>query len=246
LDFFAPDNFLAAVMDRDAYWLANAPSDGQRAAFLADCAARLSAPRFFATAKAPAQDQARLSLLMDAGFRPVDVNLSFARPVRTAGEIPPQAWPGLVRLARPGDEADVRRISAASLTTSRFHQDLAIGLDAASRVKAEWAGNYFAGKRGQAMAVAEKDGRVAGFLLFIYSGKSLVIDLLSVDEPFRRQGAAAAIIAFAEANLPGFDTLAVGTQSVNTGSVRFYESQGFRYTGASYMLHAHGGSHADR
>ncbi|MDQ7834246.1 MAG: GNAT family N-acetyltransferase [Humidesulfovibrio sp.] len=241
MDFFAPDNFLSAVMDRAAFWLATTPSEDQRPAFLAACAARLRDPRFFGTAKAPAQDQARLSLLLDAGFRPVDVSLSLARVVRTAGEIPPQAWPGLVRLARPEDEADVRRISATSLTTSRFHQDPAIGLDVAARIKAEWAGNYFCGKRGQTMAVAEKDGRVAGFLLFLYSGQSLIIDLLAVDAPFRRQGAAAAIIAFAEANLPGFTTLAVGTQAANTGSVRFYESLGLRYTGSSYVLHAHGG-----
>lgn len=246
MDFFEPDAFLSAVMDRSAFWLAAPPSAELLPAFRPDCAARLADPRFFATAKATVLDVAGLAALVDAGFRPVDVSLSLARPVRVDTSGPTLTWGGQVRFAWPEDEAEVRRIAAASLTTSRFHLDPRITPELAARVKSEWVGNFFRGMRGQAMAVAEKDGRVAGFLLFIYSGETLVIDLLAVDEPYRRQGAGAAIIAFAEVGLAGFSTLAVGTQAANRGSVRFYESQGLRYTGASYVLHAHGGLHAHR
>lgn len=246
MNFFAPDPFLSAAMDRNAFWLSSPPPVEQLPAFWRDCAARLSDPRFFATAKVPVQDVAGLRGLIGAGFVPVDVSLSFARPVRTVKQLPPLAWGGLLRFARPEDEGEVRRISAANLTTSRFHLDPSIAPDLGARIKAEWSGNFFSGRRGQALVVAEKDDRVAGFLLFIHSGQTLVIDLLAVDEPYRRQGAGAAIIAFAEAKLAGFTTLSVGTQAANTGSVRFYETQGLRYTGASYVLHAHGRSNADR
>ena len=246
MDFFAPDEFLSAVMDRAAFVLAAMPTAEQLPIFRGECASRLCDLRFFATAKVPIQDCVGLAALVAFGFRPVDVSLSFARAVRASGEIASQVWSGGVRLARPEDEAEVRRIAAESLTTSRFHLDPTIGLDLAARIKSEWAGNFFSGKRGQAMVVAEKGGQMAGFLLFVYSEKALVIDLLAVDEPYRRQGAGAAIIAFAEANLPGFTTLNVGTQAANTGSVRFYEAQGLRYAGASHVLHAHGGAHAHR
>lgn len=246
MDFFKPDAFLSAVLGKDAYCLVTAPTTGHPSEFLQDCAERMADPRFFATAKAPAQDVAGLAALVLAGFLPVDVNLSFERPFRAKEEVPPQTFLGLVRLAQPKDEAAVRRISAASLTSSRFHLDPAIAPELSSRIKADWAGNYFSGRRGQAMAVAEKDGSVVGFLLLIFSGQTLVIDLLAVDEQHRRQGIGAALIAFAETTLPSFTTLAVGTQAANKGSVRFYESQGLRYTGANYVLHAHGARHAHR
>lgn len=241
MDFFAPDDFLSAVMDREAFWLRLLPTPEQLPAFQSESAARTAEPHFFATAKTPVSDVIMLHALIRAGFAPVDVSLSLSRPLRASADIPPQVWPGQVRPARAEDEPAVRRISAASLTTTRFHLDPALAPTLGARIKAEWAGNFFHGRRGNSMVVAEQGGHVAGFLLCIHSGDTLVIDLLAVDEVFRRKGVAAAILAFAETKLPQFTTLSVGTQAANTGSVRFYESQGLRYAGASYVLHAHGG-----
>lgn len=240
MDLFAPDHFLSAAMGRSAWVLTALPGAEDQREFLRHCAERRADPLFFATAKVPVCDVAGLGRVLAAGFAPVDVSLNLSRPARpqTADS---GGWPGLVRMARPEDEQAVRCISAESLTLSRFHLDPRLGPALGARIKAQWAGNYFSGGRGQGMAVAEAEGRVAGFLLYLLSGGALVIDLLAVDRDFRRRGAGAAMLAFLEsARLPGVERLAVGTQAVNQDSVRFYESQGLRYVGATHVLHAHG------
>lgn len=240
MGFFAPDAFLSALLDRDARRLVAIPGPEDEAGFLEECGRLMRSPLFFATAKVGAHEVAALHRLVRAGFLPVDVNVTLSRAARAGGEFAPQGWNGVVRPARPEDEAQVRRIAAESLVTSRFHLDPLLDREIGPRVKAEWAGNFFCGKRGGSMVVAERDGVVAGFLLLLHVGDALVIDLLAVDSVYRRQGAAAAIVAYAEATITGFAELKVGTQAANQGSVRFYESQGLRYCGASHVLHAHG------
>jgi ribosomal protein S18 acetylase RimI-like enzyme len=245
-DWFAPDAFLSGALDRDAWNLTTVPEAGQAEDFLRACAGKMADPRFFASAHVPVAAVAPLALLVRAGFRPVDTNLRFARPLRAGGTGHAGAWTGTVRLATPRDEPEVRRLAGACLTTSRFHLDPRIPDAQAAMVKSAWAGNFFAGRRGQAMVVAERHGRCAGFLLLLVRGTDLVIDLIAVDAPFRRQGAAAAMLGLAETRPGDCRRLLVGTQAANAGSVRFYESQGFRYDAAASVLHAHGGSNAHR
>jgi ribosomal protein S18 acetylase RimI-like enzyme len=243
MDWFTADPFSSTALGRDAWVLSRHPLPGEEAAFSRECAGRMAAPGFFASAKVPVRDVAGLEVLMRAGFALVDTNLRFERP---AGPGVPSAWSGTIRFAEPRDEAEVRRMAAENLTLSRFHLDPRIGAETAAWLKAEWAGNFFSGRRGHAMAVAEERGGLAGFLLLLASGSDLVIDLVAVDVPFRRRGVAAAMLGFAMSSLPGFGRVLTGTQAANAASVRFYEAQGFRFDAAAHMLHAHGGVHAHR
>jgi ribosomal protein S18 acetylase RimI-like enzyme len=92
--------------------------------------------------------------------------------------------------------------------------------------------------------VAERDSVVAGFLQLLWAGPVLVIDLIAVSPQATRQGHARAMLAFAAANGTGGmrrpEGFRVGTQAANAPSVRLYESLGFRFTDAQFVLHHHG------
>ena len=220
------DAWLSTLLDRPALRLV-AATDGE---------AVLPPGAFFATAKLPAEDVADASFLADAGFRVVDTALTFAA---AASEIPADDGSPL-RIAAPDDRAAVAAIARDGFRFSRFHLDPHIPPALAGRIKAAWAENFFAGRRGDAMIVASVDGAVAGFLQLLKLGNDrLVIDLVAVAARWRGRGLARAMIGRA-ARTMGAAELVVGTQAANTPSIRLYEGLGFRLTGAQLVLHHHG------
>ncbi|WP_096701986.1 GNAT family N-acetyltransferase [Magnetospirillum sp. 15-1] len=194
----------------------------------------------FITAKVACTDMARAFALQDLGFRVVDTALTF-----DAGRLDAPAADPRVRFARPGDEAAVRAVAGQSFLYTRFHLDPVLPDALAHRVKAEWAGNYFGGKRGDGMVVAEVDGAVAGFLQLLWDQQGrLVIDLIATHPRATRRGLARAMIGFAQANGTGDARrptgLLVGTQAANIPSARLYEGLGLKFHGAAQVLHHHG------
>lgn len=193
---------------------------------------------FFATAKLPAHAVAEARRFGDVGFRVVDTALTFAA---AASAISADHHVDL-RMAAPEDRAAVAAIARDGFRFSRFHLDPHIPASLAGRIKAAWADNFFAGRRGDAMVVAVNEGAVAGFLQLLRPASDrLIIDLIAVKAPWRSQGLARAMIGHA-ARAMGAAELVVGTQAANVPSVRLYEGLGFRLTGAQLVLHHHGGS----
>lgn len=226
------DPWLGSVLERRAWRVANGGNGPSLDALNA------RGPQF-ATAKVDAADTAAVAELERFGFRVVDTALTFdARAIQAPGN------DDRARFARPEDEAAVRALAGSAFQFSRFHLDPALPAALAHRVKAEWAGNWFRGARGDGMVVAEDGGRVAGFLQLLWSGDQLVIDLVAVDSHSRGRGLARAMIGFAaergtgDARRPA--AMIVGTQAANIPSVRLYESLGFRLCGSQYVLHHHG------
>ena len=228
-----PDPWLSERLDRPCYSL---PADT-----IVDSALSrtLRRPRIFVTAKIPGDQHIRDRNLQALGFRPIETALSY-----TADRLDAPADDARVRFARDRDEACVREVAATSFRYSRFHLDPAIPQAAANRIKADWAGNFFRGARGDGMVVAEADARVAGFLQLVWSGRRLVIDLIAVAPGAARRGLARAMIGFAAAHGTDDgrrpDGLAAGTQAANIPACRLYESLGFRLTSAATVAHFHG------
>lgn len=226
------DPWLGAVLGRRA-WNA-APGGAAPLSELSKAGAQ------FATAKIDCADTGAALELQDAGFRVVDTALTFEAARADA----PGASPG-VRFARPGDRGAVEGIAGRAFRYSRFHLDPRLPGALADRVKVAWAGNWFAGARGDGMVLAEDAGAVAGFLQLLWNGGTLVIDLVAVRPESARKGLARAMIGFAQANGTGDARrpagLRVGTQAANAPSVGLYESLGFRLRGAKFVLHHHGG-----
>ena len=228
------DPFLAGFLGRPAYTLA---VDGLDADALSQAVERLIAEGAFAQARTGAQDPALAAMLQQAGFRLADTNLILERP---RGGIPEGGPDFLYRGARPEDERAVRQVAETGFRYSRLHLDPRIPREAADAFKGAWAGNFFAGKRGQAMIVAEDQGQVRGFLQLLRKGDLLVIDLVAVAEACRGRGAASGMIGHADSSLDGFSLWRTGTQAANIPSLRLYESLGFRMADAGYVFHFHG------
>ncbi len=112
-------------------------------------------------------------------------------------------------------------------------------MDLANRIKAEWAANFFKGKRGDLMVVARREGRVVGFLQCLKSPDgTLVIDLFATDPNVRREGIATDMIVFG-AEQTGNRGVSIGTQIANTPSINLFEGMGFRIVSAQYVFHFH-------
>ena len=68
----------------------------------------------------------------------------------------------------------------------------------ANKIKEEWVGNFFLGKRGKWMIVVEENSKVVGFLQLLEKNKkTIVIDLIAIEEKKRGKGLAKEMIAYA-------------------------------------------------
>lgn len=225
------DPWLAALLGKPSWRVDTAQRD-------AASLARLAGSASFAYAKVAAADVQVVRQLVANGFYPVDVAVTFEGAAA-------QGSTGSARFAQPADREAVTRIAATTFRYSRFHLDPQIDSRIANAIKAQWAGNYFDGRRGDGMIVAEADGAVVGFLQLLWQAPAaLVIDLIGVSAGHQGRGLARQMIAFAAAQGRGDGRaptlLRVGTQAANTPSIRLYESLGLRLASAQYVLHYHG------
>jgi ribosomal protein S18 acetylase RimI-like enzyme len=191
----------------------------------------------FSYARVPTHDVRTSRLLERGGFHVVDTGITLeSRGLPECGTATTRA-----RLARTEDQAAVEEIARRSFTYSRFHLDPDIPRTLADEIKAQWAGNYFRGQRGDYMVVAECTGHVAGFLQLLNAhGNVLVIDLIAVEKDHRGQGLAEEMIRLAISTCGHPQALRAGTQSANIVSLSLYEKLGFRIVSTSYVLHHHG------
>jgi ribosomal protein S18 acetylase RimI-like enzyme len=226
-----PDAWLSGILGYPA-WRTDNDAAGE------PLSALQAASPVFAYAKLTVGRISAVSQLTDIGFRVVDTALTFD------GVISGAAGDG-VRFAARADRNTVARIAGGAFRFSRFHLDPLMQEGVADTIKSLWAANYFEGKRGDGMVVAERDGRIVGFLQLLRAPQDrLTIDLIGVDPAWQRQGIARGMILYAalyglgDGRAPAGMT--VGTQAANTPSVRLYEALGFRLASAQYVMHYHG------
>lgn len=189
----------------------------------------------FIYAKVGSENLARVRFLEEAGFRLIDTNVYLEKPIfrkRAAAD-------SRIRHSEPRDREGVMAVAAKSFRYSRFHLDRAFSGKTANRVKAQWAGGFFAGTRGTAMVVAEDAGEIRGFLLLIDSPEKILIDLIAVDPDCRNNGIATGLIRFAESDSKKCAMIGAGTQIANAPSLGLYEGLGFRIASSQYVFHYH-------
>ncbi len=168
------------------------------------------------------------------GFSRVERLLTLSRPIP---ETPP---PGaLAGLMRPGDAAACAALAGAVFTFDRFHADSAIDDAAADKLKAAWVANSCAG-RADAMFVTREGETVTGFNACMLRETTAIIDLIGVAADRQGTGLGGSLVDGALAHYIGrAETITVGTQSNNFGSLELYDSRGFRQTHAALTFHAH-------
>lgn len=192
----------------------------------------------FAYAKVPVSDVAEASRLQAAGFRVVDVSMTFSRE---RGGAPPPAT--AVARVDASSAAAVLDIAGSCFRFSRFHLDPLVDDALAHRIKREWIRSYVEGRRGHSLWAVLDAGKPAGFLAVLTAeagGKrQAVIDLVGVAAGSQGRGFGRDLVRFFVREFSSYDELVVGTQAANVPSMRLYESCGFRAARAAYVLHRH-------
>lgn len=192
----------------------------------------------FVYSKVPVEPLDYVQFLEGLDFGLVDTQVIFEKRIANASDFSGNC---VLRFAEPADHEKVRELAEESFECSRFHLDPKITVQTASRIKAQWAANYFAGNRGQQMIVSEIEGRIVGFAQLLYiAERSVAVDLIAVDKKVRRKGIGCDMLRYAECHHQRFEKICVGTQVANTASIRLYEKFGFRFVGANYTFHFHG------
>ena len=200
-----------------------------------DAKVTLDRPQGFYFSRLPAAEIRKVNALAAIGFRLVDTGVTLEREKAEHATNSKIA----VRAAIPQDREAVVEIARRGFKFSRFHLDPHIPRALADEIKAQWAENFFRGRRGDAMVVAEAAGKPAGFLQLLRADDGAeVIDLIAVDAGLRGKGIGSAMIAWAAGRASG-SRMRVGTQAANVDSLRFYENLGFRTVATAYVMHLH-------
>jgi dTDP-4-amino-4,6-dideoxy-D-galactose acyltransferase len=196
----------------------------------------------FLAAKIPTWDVEAVNNATQAGFRVIDVIVTFEWPREMDVQKALQEQM-TVEAALVDDAQAVEDIAARSFRYTRFHLDPAIGQGRANEIKRQWARNACDG-RASAVYVARERGHIVGFLAVMESTaaghRDAIIDLIAVDAGSQSRGAGRALSRrFIDIWRSRSDRLRVGTQVANIPAMRLYESLGFRVAASSYVLHAH-------
>ena len=75
----------------------------------------------------------------------------------------------------------------------------------------EWVSNFYAGKRGDVLLIAEFDDKIVRFLLILFNEESMVIDLVAADERYSRGGLAGSPLMYMEMHFSGSQRIIAGT-----------------------------------
>lgn len=222
------DNWLSKLMGKPAYVLKGAFDDLTKKDLPKD--------EIFIWTKISVNESAKLDCLQKLGFYIVDTNIQLSLNTRMS-----DTKNTSIRFANSTDEQAIKDLAKTSFKYSRFHLDPKISDKVASKIKEEWAGNYFYGKRGRWMVVAEHNSKVVGFLQILSKSDSIiVVDLIAVNEKNRGKGFAKDMISYAFINcLHNGGKIEVGTQITNIASLDLYTKLGFRISSSSYVLHMH-------
>ena len=206
-------------------------------------AAVLPTEKAFVWTKINTDAPEQLMALQEIGFRVIDMHLTFSGIWTDTSQ--PRSDDILVRTAQKQDRDPVCEIARSVFSHDRFHADPFIADTVADRIKAEWAGNYFTGQRGDTMLVAVTDsGMVAGFLqLFLPEIGIVMLDLIGVSPAHQGKGIATALFTEAWNRYallsPDTGRMIFGTQASNIPSCRLYETRGLRLTTSKWVLHYH-------
>ena len=237
-DFIQRDAFLESILNRPAYKI-NKLTDPVDLKFLQDKTYKKKSS--FLYTKVDCSDVSTLRFFENSGFKIIEENITLEKKGGKAHL--PESFEHRqkyeTRWAQDEDRNFVEYIAQKNFSHDRFHQDPKIDNSFADEIKRQWAGNFFSGKRGDAMVVATNNNRPVAFLLLLLPKKHSVIDLIAVSKKHRKKGLGLQMINYALQNFSGNNRWIVGTQSTNIASIRLYESLGFQTMGSQYVLHMH-------
>jgi GNAT superfamily N-acetyltransferase len=237
-DFIKRDAFLESILSRPAYKF-NKFTEPIDLKLLQDKNYNFRGSFFYT--KVDCSNVSRLRVFENSGFKIIEENITLGKKGGDSNLHEPfrRRQQYKIRWAQDDDRNFVEDIAKKNFSHDRFHQDPKIDNSLADEIKRQWAGNFFSGKRGDAMIVATVNNRPVAFLLLLLAKKLSVIDLIAVSKEHRKKGLSKQMIGYALQNLSDRNRWTVGTQSTNVPSVKLYESMGFQIIDSQYVLHRH-------
>lgn len=143
-------------------------------------------------------------------------------------------------LADNKDEKMIKAIASKSFINDRFHNDKKISNKVASKIKREWAANFFRGLRGNQCFVIKEKKNLLGFLISNVNNKKGIIDLIAVDKKYRNKGVGKKLItSMINYYRNKINVIEVGTQLNNIESLNFYQKLGFKIISHKLTYHYH-------
>jgi len=235
------DPWLSGFLHRESYtlnvsakWIENVSKDEseEKKQFV-----DLLSQKVFVQAKIDTLELKTIALLEAWGFHLIDTNVVFEKTI-LKGEH--RSVSTKIRVAENIDSQAVGELGSNSFVYSRFYLDPQIPVETANEIKSAWVLNFFRGKRGDQLLVAEKDRKIAGFNQLIYGlDNSVCIDLIAVGKSFARQGIASDLINYIDTVCDDKKRVVVGAQVSNIPSIRLYQKLGFRMCSSKYVFHYH-------
>ncbi|TJX13649.1 GNAT family N-acetyltransferase [Tissierella creatinini] len=130
------------------------------------------------------------------------------------------------------------KIARNSFQHSRFFNDPKLPEDKAKNIYLHWTESAF-DQEDKYFAICEREGNVAGYILFSFNDESSVIELIAVDERYQGQGVGKSLIQSMESFVKnqGIYKIKVGTQVKNISAAQFYIAMGFKYVDCGSVYH---------
>lgn len=129
-------------------------------------------------------------------------------------------------------------IASMSFNFSRFFNDSNLSLEQRKNVYRYWTECAF-DQENKYFVVSEREGDVAGYMLFSINIDSIVIELIAVDEKYKGQKVGKSLILNMESFAIdlGINKVKVGTQVNNISAAQFYNAMGFKYVSCVSIYH---------
>jgi ribosomal protein S18 acetylase RimI-like enzyme len=129
-------------------------------------------------------------------------------------------------------------IAKKSFNYSRFFNDPKLPQERAENIYLHWTECAF-GQESKYFVISEKEGNIAGYILFSINEDSSVIELIVVNEKYQGQRVGKSLIHTMESFVidKGIKKIKVGTQVNNISAAQFYSAMGFKYVSCGSMYH---------
>lgn len=129
-------------------------------------------------------------------------------------------------------------IARKSFRYSRFFNDPNLSESKSQNIYLHWTEGAFRQQR-KYFVICEREGNIAGYLLFSSEENYATVELIAVDEVYQGQGVGKALIKAMESFVYDKDInkIKVGTQVNNIPAVQFYSKMGFTYVNCGSIYH---------
>lgn len=164
-----------------------------------------------------------------------DINIQFLKILNDKPQFQDENTYVLNSLTRNEQIVDIAK---KSFNYSRFFNDPKLPQVLANNIYVHWTDCAF-GQDNKYFVISEREGNIAGYILFSINDDSSVIELIAVEERFQGQRVGKSLIHKMESFVidKGIKKIKVGTQINNIPAAQFYDAMGFKYVSCGSIYH---------